>query len=93
VSFVVSCSVKSGEDATVSRATQRRRRHIYAKRPYGVRRPCCSRLAFQIWPHVVQRQYVDALTSLLVVVTSRELQNGHGSSDTVVLVGCGWVYT
>jgi hypothetical protein len=84
--------VKSGEDA-VSCATQRRDDRIYAKRPYGVRRPCCSRLAFQIWPHVVQRQYVDALTSLLVVVTLRELQNGHGSSETVVLVDCGWVYT
>ena len=66
---------------------------IYAKRPYGVRRPCCSRPAFQISPHAVHRQYVETLPALLVVVTSRELQNGHGSGETVALVDWGWVYT
>jgi hypothetical protein len=58
-----------------------------------VRRPCCSRLAFQIWPHAVHRQYVETLTVLLVVVTSRELQNGHASGATVGSVDWGWVYT
>ena len=46
-------------------------------RPDDVRRPCCSRPTFQIWPHAVQRQYVETFTALLVVVTSTELQKGH----------------
>ena len=66
---------------------------VYAKRPYGVRRPCCSRLAFQISPHAVHRQYVETLTALLVVVMSRKLQNGHASGATVGSVDLGWVYT
>lgn len=58
-------------------------------RPDGVRHPCCSRLAFQIWPHDAQRQYVAALTSLLVVLTSTELQNGQVLGATPASVG--WV--
>src|SRR3954467_3678292 len=48
----------------------------YRKRA-GARRPDWSRPAFQIWPHAAQRQYVDAFTSLLVVVILSELQNGQ----------------
>jgi len=67
--------------------------HVYAKRPNGVRRPCGSRLAFQIWPHAVQRQYVEALTALLVVMTSRELQNGHAAGATAGSVDGSRLYT
>ena len=56
-----------------------------------MRRPC-SRLAFQIWPHAVQRQYVDAFTSLLVVFTSRDLQNGQVTGSAAVPVDAGLVY-
>jgi hypothetical protein len=60
----------------------------------GVRRPCCSRLAFQIWPHVVQRQYVEMFTALLVVVTSTELQKGQALGATAASGDSeGWVYT
>jgi hypothetical protein len=58
-----------------------------------VRRPCCSRLAFHIWPHAVQRQYVDTFTSLLVVFTSRDLQNGQATGSGLVEVDRGGVYT
>jgi len=44
-------------------------------------------VAFQIWPHAVQRQYVEALISLLVVVTFREWQKGHASHAAIASVG------
>jgi CRP-like cAMP-binding protein len=40
----------------------------------------------------VQRQYVETFTSLLVVVISREWQNGH-ASGAVASVDLGWLYT
>lgn len=40
----------------------------------------------------MQRQYVETLTSLLVVLRSRELQNGHASGATVACVDSGLVY-
>jgi hypothetical protein len=46
-------------------------------RPDGLRHSGSSRLAFQIWPQAAQRQYVKALTSLLVVLTLTELQKGQ----------------
>ena len=46
-------------------------------RPGGLRHSGSSRLAFQIWPHAAQRQYVKALTSLLVVLTLTEVQKGQ----------------
>ena len=55
-----------------------------------MRRPCCSRLAFQIWPHAAQRQYVVAFTSLLVVLSSTELQKGQVLGATIGSVG--WLY-
>jgi len=58
-------------------------------RPGGLRHPRSSRLTFQICPHAVQRQYVDALGSLLVVFTLRESQNGQVVGATV---SAGWVY-
>jgi hypothetical protein len=66
----------------------------YEKRRYGVLRPWCSRLAFQIWPHAVQRQYVETSTGLLVVVTSTELQKGQHFGATVASEDSeGLVYT
>jgi hypothetical protein len=60
----------------------------------GVRRTCCSRPAFQIWPHDVQRQYVDTFTALLVVVTFSDMQNGQASGATVASEDSdSWVYT
>jgi hypothetical protein len=59
----------------------------YTKRRDGARRPACSRPAFQIWPHAVQRQYVETSTALLVVVMSAELQNGHAVGATLVSAG------
>lgn len=50
---------------------------IQRNRRGGVRRTRSSRPAFQIWPHAAQRQYVDALTFLLVVLMSTELQKGQ----------------
>jgi len=50
---------------------------IYLNRLAGVRHPGSSRLAFQIWPHAAQRQYVKTLTCLLVVLTLTELQKGQ----------------
>jgi hypothetical protein len=41
----------------------------------------------------VQRQYVEAFTALLLVVTLGELQNGHASGATVASVESGWMYT
>lgn len=41
----------------------------------------------------MQRQYVEAFTSLLVVVTSRELQNGQATRSEVAEVDCNGVYT
>jgi hypothetical protein len=38
---------------------------------------------FQIWPHAVQRQYVETFTSLLVVFTSGEVQKGQTLGATV----------
>jgi hypothetical protein len=58
-----------------------------------VDRWCRNRPAFQIWPHVPQRQYVDAVTSLLVVLTSADLQKGHGSAATMTAGGSGEVDT
>jgi len=43
-------------------------------------------VAFHIWPHAVQRQYVETFTSLLVVFTSRELQNGQATGADVAEV-------
>jgi hypothetical protein len=61
----------------------------HANRPDGWRRPTCSLSAFQIWPQSVQRQYVETLTALLVVVTFNELQKGQalGATDASE----GWV--
>jgi len=42
---------------------------------------------FQIWPHAVQRQYVETLTALLVVFTSGELQKGQALGATVARTG------
>ena len=57
-------------------------------------RPCCNRLAFQIWPHAAQRQYVETSTALLVVVTSAEVQNGQNFGPTVASeYSYGLVYT
>ena len=50
---------------------------IYLNRPDGLRHSGSSRAAFQIWPHAAQRQYVKALTSLLVVRMLTELQKGQ----------------
>jgi hypothetical protein len=59
-----------------------------------VLRPCCSRLAFQIWPHAAQRQYVETSTALLVVVTSTDLQKGQDFGATVASEDSeGLVYT
>lgn len=66
---------------------------VYAKRSYGLRCGPCSRAAFQIWPHAVQRQYVESLISLLVVVTFGEWQKGQASHATVASVDCGGMYT
>lgn len=64
---------------------------IYLYEP--VRRlPRCSRPVFQIWPHAVQRQYVETLTSLLAVFTSGELQKGHALGATLPS-RAGWSYT
>jgi hypothetical protein len=64
---------------------------IYLYEP--VRRlPRCSRPVFQIWPHAVQRQYVETLTSLLAVLTSGELQKGHALGATLSS-RAGWSYT
>lgn len=41
----------------------------------------------------MQRQYVDTFTSLLVVFTSRELQNGQATGADVAEVDGGGVYT
>ena len=41
----------------------------------------------------MQRQYVETFISLLVVLTSRDLQNGHASGATVAAVDSGEVYT
>jgi hypothetical protein len=41
----------------------------------------------------VQRQYVEAFTSLLAVLMSRDLQNGHASGATVAGADWGEVYT
>ena len=41
----------------------------------------------------MQRQYVDTVTSLLVVLTSSDLQNGHPSGATAVNADLGGVYT
>ncbi|MBI3046692.1 MAG: hypothetical protein HYY76_00120 [Acidobacteria bacterium] len=46
---------------------------------------------FQIWPHAVQRQYVETFTSLAVVLTSGELQKGQALGVTVA--SSGLVYT
>jgi hypothetical protein len=62
-----------------------------ANQPDDVRRPCCSRPTFQIWPHAVQRQYVETFTALLVVVTSTELQKGQAVGATIASIA--WVYT
>lgn len=57
--------------------------------PDGLRHPCSSRLTFQICPHAVQRQYVEAFTALLVVLTLRDLQKGQVVGAAV---SAGWVY-
>lgn len=56
--------------------------------PAGLRDPCSSRLTFQICPHAVQRQYVEAFTALLVVLTLRDLQKGQVVGAAV---SAGWV--
>jgi hypothetical protein len=51
-------------------------------------------LAFQIWPHAAQRQYVETSTALLVVVRSTELQKGQDFGATVTSEESeGLVYT
>ncbi|MGH7555059.1 MAG: hypothetical protein ACREMQ_18825, partial [Longimicrobiales bacterium] len=45
---------------------------------------------FQIWPHAVQRQYVETFTSLLVVLTSAEPQKGQALGTTGASPGLGY---
>ena len=53
------------------------------------RRDGCRRPTFQISPHASQRQYVDAVIGVLVVVTRGESHSGHFVGGSVGSPGVG----